>query len=197
MNDNGHFPPKGWTVANGYIEEVTTVFGYMQRHAEMVGRCQTQECRRTYYVEFPRLIKQGMADVQMSLVIKTVRCNHLSGCSMQFAPKGGQVIALRQLVGRANIAARINCNRCREPRVTTVAALVRQLEAAGKGDASTSIKEVGRLITGRCAKCNDNQWTVDFLWHDPNGKVPTWRTSLEERLAEAQRRRDLDRGLVA
>jgi len=197
MNDNGHFPPKGWTVANGYIEEVTTVFGYMQRHAEMVGRCQTQECRRTYYVEFPRLIKQGMADVQMSLVIKTFRCNHLSGCSMQFAPRGGQVITLRQLVGRPNVAARIFCDRCREPRVTSVAALARQLGAAGRGDASTSIRDIGRLIKGNCGKCHGDRWTVEFLWHDPNGKPPSWRTALDERLAEAQRRRDLDRGLVA
>ena len=29
---------------------------------------------------------------------------------------------------------------------------------------------------------------MDFLWHDPKGKTPAWRTALDERLADAQRR---------
>ena len=198
MSNDGTFPPPGWTVDRGHIEEVTTVFGYMRRHVEMIGVCQTQECRRRCYLEYPRLIRQGLADVQMRLVTQTLHCNRLGGCSLQFRERRSQAITLRQLAHRPNVAARVRCMLCSWGTVTSVPALIRQLESAGKGDASTSIAEVHSLISGACPGCKrPGRWTVEFLWHDPADKPPSWRTDLEQRMADAQRRRDLDRGLVA
>lgn len=198
MSGNGQFPPKGWTVGPGYIAEVPTVLGYFQRRCNIVGRCQTQECRRTSRFEYDRLLKQGLADVSAAQVMRTLRCNKLDGCSIEFREEPGLAITLGQLAGMANVGALVRCMGCGDKRMTTVSAFLRQLSAHGKADATTSIKDIGKLITGPCPKCRQTNWDVMFPWHDPaKSPLPLWRQELDQRLAEAQRRRDLDRGLVA
>jgi hypothetical protein len=198
MSGSGQFPPKGWTIDAGYIAEVSTVLGYYQRRCNVVGRCQTQECRRTYRFEYDRLLKQGLADVSAAQIMRALRCNKLDGCAMEFREEPSLTITLGQLAGMANVGALVRCMGCGGKRMTTPAALLRQLVEHGKADAATSIKNIGKLITGPCAKCNASRWDVMFPWHDPaQNPFPHWRKELDQRIADAQRRRDLDRGLVA
>lgn len=198
MSGNGHFPPKGWTVDRGYIAEVRSVLGYYHRGCEVTGRCQRQDCRRTCNLDYERLLKNGLADVDADRVKTTMRCNRLDGCGLEFRERPTRSITLNQLAHMSNVAPQVRCRHCNKHIViTTTAALLRQLAAAGHGDGATSIGEVSERIHGRCPKCQTTAWEVRFLWHDPAGRPPVWRRELDQRVAEAQRKRDLDRGLVA
>jgi len=190
------FPPPGWSVSTGYLAEVRTVRGYYLRRCEVTGRCQRQDCRRSCYFDYVRLMKDGLADVDAGRIKTTFKCNRLDGCSLQFYEEPGLAISLDDLARHDNIAPKIRCTGCGHSVVTTTAALIRQLTDAGQGGGSDSSRNVGARIRGPCPKCKQATWEVTFLWHDPKGRIPIWRQDLQKRIDEAQRRRDLDSGLV-
>lgn len=138
-----------------------------------------------------------MADLPASKVMDTFKCARLDGCSLEFHEEPQQVITLRDLTGRDYVGVEIRCALCGEKRVTTVEALIFRLKKAGRGDETTSIKAVAPLLKAGCRKCKGLRWEVSYLWYNPNQPtVPFWKQDLQKRIDEAQRRRDLDRGLV-
>ena len=123
------------------------------------------------------------------------RCGAIGSTGAVWSFASGRPAQSRHI---SNVAPQVRCRHCNKHIViTTTAALLRQLVAAGHGDGATSIREVSERIHGQCPNCQANAWEVRFLWHDPAGRPPVWRQELDQRVAEAQRKHDLDRGLVA
>ncbi len=197
MASFGQQPPKGWTVADGRLQEITTIAGYAARRCDVFGRCQRQDCRRSCHFDYERLLKNGMADLDASKVMATLRCSRLDGCSLEFREEPQRVITLGDLAGRDYVGVEIRCVNCGDKRVTTVEALLYRLKKAGKGDETTSVRNVAGLLRSACGECKASRWEVGFPWYDPTrGQVPFWKQDLQKRIDEAQRRRDVAQGLV-
>jgi len=193
----GQQPPRGWTVAGGRLEEISTIAGYASRRCNVVGRCQRQDCRRSCHFDYERLLKNGMADLDAKKVMATFRCSRLDGCSLEFREKPQRVITLGDLAGRDYVGVEIRCTACGDKRITTVEALLYRLKKADKGNEATSVRNVATLLQGACAKCKAGRWEVTFPWYDPTrGQIPFWKQDLQKRIDEARRRRDVERGLV-
>lgn len=194
----GDRPPEGWTVANGRLEEVSTVAGYAARRCEVHGRCLRRDCRRSCHFDYEVLLKAGMGALTAAKVMETFQCSRLDGCCIEFHEKPQRVITLRHVAGRDYVGVEIRCPNCKLIRLTTVEGLIHKLKKAGTGNGETSVKNVGALIRGECRACRGRRWEVNFLWCAPNAHpVPFWKQSLQKKIDEAQRRRDLARGLMA
>lgn len=197
MFGTGHLPPKGWTVDGGRLEEVPTVAGYAARRCGVFGRCQRQDCRRTCHLDYERLMRAGMGALPVRQVTRSLLCNRLDGCSLDFREEPERIVRIGELAGRDYVGVQIRCSQCGAKYLTTVEGLIHRLNAAKQGDAATPAKGVGALIRGPCSTCKAARWEVSFLWCDPNAhRPPIWKQDLQKRIDEAQRRRDVEAGLV-
>lgn len=197
MFGKGHHPPAGWTIGSGRLEEVPTVQGYLARRVDVHGRCHTRDCRRTCQLNLGELVTKGMGLLTVRTIQQTLRCSRLDNCALYFDEKPAFVLTLGELAGRDYVGVEIRCSLCGARYLTTVEGLIHRLKASGQGDASTPAMNVGALIRGACTPCKAARWEVGFLWYDPGAnRVPIWKQDLQKRIDEAQRRRDIERGLV-
>lgn len=190
MFGKGHLPPDGWTISGGRQEEVPTVAGYYQRRCEVKGICRTRDCRRTAWLDYEHLAKEGMGLLYVRDVQRTLACGRLGGCSIVWHEEPARVIRLRELKGRPYVAAEMHCTACGKRHITTMEALINRLKAEDLGDETTPLKAVGGLIKTPCA-CGLTRWAVYALWYSPDGgKVPSWKQDLDRRMETKRRRQN-------
>lgn len=192
MFGKGPAPSKGWTVANGRLEEVSTVIGYAERRCELHGRCHRRDCRRTCHFDYEQLLKAGLGSVSARQVMKTFQCSRLDGCGLYFDERPDRRLTLGDLTGRDYVAAEIRCGGCRAVHVTSVEGLIARLKASGQGGPESDLKAVGDLIRTPCAKCKAVSWKIEILWFDPAGRVPLWKQALDKRRDASRQRREAE-----
>lgn len=190
MFGTGHRPPAGWSIASGCLEEVSTVEGYLARRAEVFGRCQTRDCRRSCHLDLRELVTKGMGLLPVRIIQQTMRCSRLDSCALAFDERPEHPLTLSELTGREYVGVEIRCGGCGEQRVTNVEGMIARLKAAGRGDAQSRVRELAGLIQGPCGKCKTRRWEVNILWFDPSGhKVPSWKQEFDRRRDAAWRER--------
>jgi DNA-directed RNA polymerase subunit RPC12/RpoP len=157
----------GWELdATGRkIVEIKTVLGFYQRGQGLLLRCSRVDCRRRVEVDFRAAVEAGLGDKPISVLIDALRCRHWRGCelgeSSQVYPHG---VPLVGFLDQPDVLVAIACRRCTARVLLRPRAMILKLKAAGRGDGSTGIKQLGELVRGPCRQCGARRFESEVVW---------------------------------
>lgn len=157
----------GWTLDLSRLQpiEVRTVLGYYQRGQDMLLRCRRRDCRRRVEVDFRAAVQGGLGDRPASYMLELLKCRHWNGCQLEEAsatyPKGIPLVAL---LGEAEVLIAIACAVCAARALLPPREVIRRLNAAGRGDGSTGILELGQAVRGPCRNCSGRRFAAELVW---------------------------------
>lgn len=156
----------GWRIYHrGYkIESINSVLGSYQRREEVLFRCKRDDCRRRVTPDLRAAIDAGLGDRALLDLVELLRCRHWSGCRLEHMsstyPKGVPLVAY---VNQDAVVA-IVCKECSVRTLLSPAVVIGRLKAAGRGDGSVGILELGERIRGPCKKCRGRHFETNIVW---------------------------------
>jgi hypothetical protein len=161
------FVVAGWQIdpSKFQIVEIKTVLGYHQRGQEMLLRCQRTDCRRRIEIDFRAAVHAGLGDRPVFHLHHLLRCHHWSGCRLEEIsatyPKGVPLVGYLQ---HPDVLIAILCTHCEARLLLPPKQVIARLKAAGRGDGSTGILELARVIRGPCRKCGVRRFECQVIW---------------------------------
>ncbi|HEX8214728.1 MAG TPA: hypothetical protein VF582_04560 [Allosphingosinicella sp.] len=157
----------GWRIDTSkfQIAEVRTVLGYYQRRQEMLLRCKRSDCRRRVELDFEAAIHAGLGDRPPAHLLHLLKCRHWSGCQLEeisaIYPRGVPLVGFLQ---HPDVLIAIACGTCKARLLLPPREVIRKLRAAGRGDGSTGVLELAKLVRGPCRKCGGRRFAAEVVW---------------------------------
>lgn len=171
--------PPGWTAISGILEPGQSLLDYAARNAEVTGLCRQRDCKRRAAIDFVFWVEKGFGRLTLPDLQRMLRCNRPDGCALDFM--GGHPkldLALSQISGKSNVRVRFKCRGqgCKFSRVAVVEKVIAGLLADKRGDGSTLVCDLPKLLKGACGTCGKVNWQVDVIW--ANTETAGWRQGL-------------------
>ena len=144
----------GWRIDRDrfQIVEIQTVLGHYQRGQELLFRCRRTDCRRRVEVDLRSAVHAGLGDRTLKHLLHMLRCQHWSGCQLEevsaIYPQGVPLVAYLK---HPDVLIVITCLACEARTLLTPQEIIKRLKAAGTGDGSTGVIELGKVIRGPAA----------------------------------------------
>lgn len=152
------------------IEAVPTVLGSFQRREVVLFRCRRDDCSRRVCPDLRSAVDAGLGDWPLMELAQVLRCRHWAGCRLEHwsstYPKG---VPLVSFINQDAVIA-IICGKCSARTLLAPLDVIRRLKAAGRGDGSVGVRELGERIRGPCKACGGLVFTSEVVWLRDGGE---------------------------
>ena len=129
------------------------------------------ECTRSVRLDLEWLAYHGHAREPLPALRHRCECLRLPRCELTWIESHPAGAPLQCFVGDPNTWLSVLCEGCGAARPFTFERMIRALQAAGRGDGNTSVRDVGERLKRPCKDCPGVRWRVEIVREHALGRA--------------------------